>query len=195
MKQLMILSDRQALEFIIDDLGSMQCATDSIDPLTCQPMSCWKEASLCLKDMIEILAYLPFNSIFVEFLNCRDQIVLTRQGRVSADFIQDTYSKINAVFAWGPVETTHALEKLQESLIQGQGKWIAHYFFGGGNPNSGVQAQKEIINIFRNHHDPAGIPMTFVSCTNEDDQVKWMKDANELVVLFVSNLMSSRLKA
>ncbi len=163
----MIPSDCQALEFIIDDLGSMQCATDSIDPLTCQPMSCWK----------------------------RDQIVLTRQGRVSADFIQDTYSKINAVFAWGPVETTHALEKLQESLIQGQGKWIAHYFFGGGNPNSGVQAQKEIINIFRNHHDPAGNPMTFVSCTNEDDQVKWMKDANELVVLFVSNPMSSRLKA
>jgi len=64
-KQLVILADYQALEFIIDDSGCMQCATDSINLLTHQPMSRWKGASLCLKEMIEILAYLLFNTIFV----------------------------------------------------------------------------------------------------------------------------------
>ncbi|KAL3766576.1 hypothetical protein ACHAW5_003879 [Stephanodiscus triporus] len=180
MTQLMMLSEFQALEFIIDDSGSMQCATDTKDPVTRQPMSRWKEAQLRLKEMIEILAYVPFNQIVVEFLNRRDQIILTRQGRAPALFIQDANSKIDAVFARGPAGTTPALEKLQESLIRGQGKSIARYFFGDGTPNGGVRAQKEIINILRHRQDPAGNPMTFISCTNEDDQVEWMKDAEEL---------------
>jgi hypothetical protein len=171
----MMLSEFQALEFIIDDSGSMQCATDSIDPLTRKQMSRWKEANLRLKEMIEILAYVPFNTIVVEFLNRRDQIVLTRQGRAPADFMQDAYSKIDAVFARGPQGTTPFLEKIQESLIRGQGKSIARYFFGDGTPNGGERAQKEIVNILRHRQDPAGNPMTFVSCTNEDDQVEWMK--------------------
>ena len=176
----MMLSEFQALEFIIDDSGSMQCATDSIDPLTRKPMSRWKEANLRLKEMIEILAYVPFNTIMVEFLNRRDQIVLTRQGRTAAVFMQDAYSKIDAIFIRGPAGTTPALEKIQESLIRGQGKSIARYFFGDGTPNGGERAQKEIINILRHRQDPAGNPMTFISCTNEDDQVEWMKDAEEL---------------
>jgi hypothetical protein len=180
MTQLMMLSEFHALEFIIDDSGSMQCATDTKDPVTRQPMSRWKEAQLRLKEMIEILAYVPFSQILVEFLNRRDQIILTRQGRAPALFIQDAYSKIDAVFARGPAGTTPALEKLQESLIRGQGKSIARYFFGDGTPNGGVRAQKEIINILRHRQDPAGNPMTFISCTNEDDQVEWMKDAEEL---------------
>jgi len=180
MNKLMMLSEFQALEFIIDDSGSMQCATDSNDPVTRKPMSRWKEAQLRLKEMIEILAYVPFNQIVVEFLNRRDQIILTRQGRAPALFIQDANSKIDAVFARGPAGTTPALEKLQESLIRGQGKSIARYFFGDGTPNGGVRAQKEIINILRHRQDPAGNPMTFISCTNEDDQVEWMKDAEEL---------------
>ncbi|KAL3809745.1 hypothetical protein ACHAXA_009247 [Cyclostephanos tholiformis] len=180
MNKLMMLSEFHALEFIIDDSGSMQCATDSKDPVTHRPMSRWKEASIILKELIEILAYIPFNQIVVEFLNRRDQVILTRQGRAPALFIQDANSKIDAVFARGPAGTTPALEKLQESLIKGQGKSIARYFFGDGTPNGGERAQKEIINILRHRQAPAANPMTFISCTNEDDQVEWMKDAEEL---------------
>jgi hypothetical protein len=177
----MMLSEFHALEFIIDDSGSMQMATDSNDPVTHRPMSRWREASLVLKDLIEILAYVPFNQIVVEFLNRRDQIILTRQGRAPALFIHDANSKIDAVFARGPAGTTPALEKLQQSLIKGQGKSIARYFFGDGTPNGGERAQKEIVNILMKRQDPAGNPIAFVSCTNEDDQVEWMKDAEELV--------------
>jgi hypothetical protein len=177
----MMLSEFQTLEFIIDDSGSMQCATDAKDPVTRNPMSRWKEAQLRLKEMIEILAYVPFNQIAIEFLNRRDQIALSRQGRDPAAFMRDAHGKIDAVFARGPAGTTPALEKLQESLIRGRGKSVARYFFGDGAPNGGERAQREIISILRHRQDPASNPLTFISCTNEDDQVEWMKDAEEHV--------------
>ena len=176
----MMLSEYNSLDFIIDDSGSMQCTTDTKDPVTGQPMSRWKEAQLRLKEMIEILAYVPFNQIAVEFLNRPDQIILTRQGRAPAIFMQDAYTKIDAVFARGPAGTTPALEKLQESFIRGQGQSIARYFFGDGTPNGGARAQEEIIKILKHRQNPSGNPMTFISCTNEDDQVEWMKDAEEV---------------
>ncbi|KAL3816632.1 hypothetical protein ACHAXA_004814, partial [Cyclostephanos tholiformis] len=181
MNKLMMLTEFHALEFIIDNSGSMLCDTDSNDPITHRPISHWKEAQLRLKEMIKILAYVPFNRVVVEFLNRRDQVILTRQGWAPALFIQDANCKIDAVFARGPAGTTPALEKLQESLIRGQGRSIACYFFGDGTPNGGEGAKKEIVNILMHRQDPAGNPITFISCTNEDDQVEWMKEAEELV--------------
>jgi hypothetical protein len=175
----MVLSEFDTLEFIIDDSGSMQCTTDSNHPVTHQPMSRWEEAQLRLKEMIEVLAYVPFRAIAVEFLNRRDQIMLTRQGRTPPDFIQHAYGMIDSVFARLPDGTTPAMEKLQESLIVGQGKSIARYFFGDGTPDGGVEAQDEIINILRHREYPERNPMTFISCTNENDQVEWMKYADE----------------
>jgi len=180
MNKLMMLSEYNSLEFIMDDSGSMQCATDTKDPATGQSMSRWKEAQLRLKEMIEILAYVPFNQIMIQFLNRHDKIILTRQGRTPVTFMEDAYRQIDAAFARGPAGTTPALEKLQESFIRGQGQSIARYFFGDGTPNGGVRAQQEIIKILKLRQDPAGNPMTFVSCTNEDDQVEWMKDAEEI---------------
>jgi hypothetical protein len=179
--KLMMLSEFHALEFIIDDSGSMLCNTDSNDPVTHKPISRWKEAQLRVKEMIDILAYVPFPQIVVEFLNRRDRVILTRHGRAPAIFIQDANSKIDAVFSRGPAGTTPALEKLQESLIKGQGRSIARYFFGDGIPNGGEWAQKEIVNILMNRQDPEGNPITFISCTDENDQVEWMKDAEEIV--------------
>ena len=177
----MMLSEFHALEFIIDDSGSMLCNTDSNDPVTHKPISRWKEAQLRVKEMIDILAYVPFPQIVVEFLNRRDRVILTRHGRAPAIFIHDANSKIDAVFSRGPAGTTPALEKLQESLIKGQGMSIARYFFGDGIPNGGEWAQKEIVNILMNRQDPEGNPITFISCTDENDQVEWMKDAEEIV--------------
>jgi hypothetical protein len=173
----MMMSEFQTLEFIIDDSGSMQCATDALDPVTRKPMSRWKEAQLRLGELIEILAYVPFNQIVIEFLNRRDRISLSRQGRDPAAFVHDAHTEIDAVFARAPAGTTPALEKLQESLIRGRGKSIARYFFGDGTPNGGERAKKEIVSILRHRVDPSNNPITFVSCTNEDDQVEWMKDA------------------
>ena len=181
MNKLMMLSEFQSLEFIIDDSGSMQCLSDTVDKMTGKPNTRWSEAQHRLKEMLEILAYVPFNQIGIEFLNRKDRIALLRQGRDPKTFLDDAYRQVDAVFARGPMGTTPAFEKLQDSLNRGRGATIARYFFGDGVPNGGELVKTKIVQMLKTRQDPAGNPITFISCTNEDAEVEWMKDAEEIV--------------
>uniref|UniRef100_A0A7S1UXM7 VWFA domain-containing protein n=1 Tax=Grammatophora oceanica TaxID=210454 RepID=A0A7S1UXM7_9STRA len=182
MNKLMMLSEYQSLEFIIDDSGSMVCQSDTINPTTKKMNTRWEEAQQRLKEMVEILAYVPFQQIGIEFLNRKDRVSLMRQdGQTPESFLQMAFSQIDAVFRRGPAGSTPALEKLQESLIRGSGATLARYFFGDGTPNGGVVAQQEIIRILKSRQDPQGNPITFISVTNQDADVEWMKDAEEVV--------------
>ncbi|KAG7370289.1 hypothetical protein IV203_028035 [Nitzschia inconspicua] len=178
--KLMMLSEFASLEFIIDDSGSMMCQSDTIDPVTKRANTRWGEAHQRLKEMLEIIAYVPFQQIGIEFLNRKDRISLTRNGMDPKTFLAGAYQKIDAVFARPAAGTTPALEKLQESFLRGQGVSIARYFFGDGLPNGGHQAIAEITNILKNRASPETNPMTFISCTNEDEAVEWMKDCEEV---------------
>lgn len=175
-----MLSEFDSLEFIVDDSGSMQINSDTINPLTRRPNTRWEEAHQRLKEMIEILAYVPFQQIGIEFLNRKDRLTLKRNGLDPKSFLADAVGQIDAQFAIGPSGTTPALEKLQESLLRGQGVSIARYFFGDGLPNGGKRAIDEICRIIKNRPEPAMNPITFLSCTNEDEAVEWMKDCEEI---------------
>lgn len=185
MNKLIMLSEFASLEFIIDDSGSMQMDSDTTNPVTKRPNTRWQEAHMRLKEMIEILAYVPFQQIGIEFLNRKDRVTFKRNGMAPADFLMGANEKIDALFSIGPSGTTPALEKLQESLLRGQGVSIARYFFGDGLPNGGQRAIKEIVHIVRNRQDPEMNPITFLSCTNEDEAVEWMKECEE-IALFCS---------
>ncbi|KAL3906566.1 MAG: hypothetical protein SGILL_009219, partial [Bacillariaceae sp.] len=150
MNKLMMLSEYQSLEFIVDDSGSMRMTSDTINPVTKKPNTRWQEAHQRLKEMVEVLAYVPFNQIGIEFLNRKDRISLTRNGKSPKDFMQGAYQQIDAEFAKWPNGTTPALEKLQESFLRGQGHSIARYFFGDGLPNGGQHAIKEITKLVKN---------------------------------------------
>ncbi|MGK3738387.1 MAG: hypothetical protein ACI8RD_002151 [Bacillariaceae sp.] len=163
----MMLSEYASLEFIVDDSGSMQMNSDTINPVTKTFNTRWEEAHQRLKEMVEILAYVPFNQIGVEFLNRKDRISLKRNGMAPRQFLTGAYDQIDAIFARKPSGTTPALEKIQESFLRGQGVNIARYIFGDGLPNGGQRAIKEIVSIIKNRVDPAMNPVTFLSCTNE----------------------------
>jgi hypothetical protein len=181
MNKLMMLTEFEYLEFMIDDSGSMTLQSDTIDPRTRRFQSRWQEAQNRLKEMMEVLAYVPFNQIIICFLNRRDIITLTRQGRDPKSFLADAYGQIDACFARPASGSTPFLEKLKDSFIRGANKSVARYFFGDGAPNGGQVAKREIVNILTNRQNPSANPMTFLSCTNEDEQVEWMKDAEEVV--------------
>jgi hypothetical protein len=85
---------------------------------------------------------------------------------------KSAYQKVDAIFARSPSGTTPALEKLQESFLRGQGVSIARYFFGDGLPNGGTQAVDAIIKLLKNRASPESNPLTFISCTNEDEAVE-----------------------
>jgi len=178
--KLMCLTEFESLEFIIDDSGSMTLQTDSVDPVTKRPLTRWAEAKDRLKEMVEVLAYVPFSQIGIEFLNRPDRITLTKQGRTPDAFLSDATSQINNAFQRGPSGTTPAYEKLRDSFLRGQGRNIARYFFGDGKPNGGKAAVDAIIKMLVQRPDPEQNPLTFISCTNEDEAVEWMKDAEEI---------------
>ena len=178
--KLMMLSEYESLEFIVDDSGSMSLPTDSLHPVTNQPMSRWTEAHFRVKEMVEIIGYVPFEQIGIEFLNRKDRISLKRDGRSPKAFVAYAYQAVDNVFARGPAGTTPALEKLQESFLRGQGHNIARYFFGDGKPNGGQMAVDEIVKLLRYRPNADQNPVTFLSCTNEDADVEWMKDAEEV---------------
>jgi len=178
--KLMCLSEYQSLEFIIDDSGSMTLRTDSNDPHTGQPRTRWEEALERLKEMVEVIAYVPFKQIGIEFLNRKERIVIKREGRRPQQLMEDANALIDAAFQWGPRGTTPAFEKLEESILRGQGANIARYFFGDGMPNGGQSAITSIVELLLHRINPEGNPITFISCTNEDEAVEWMKDAEEI---------------
>ena len=181
MNKLLMLRDYQSLEFIVDDSGSMQMTSDTVHPITRQWNTRWEEAHQRIKEMIEILAYVPFQQIGIEFLNRTDRITLTRQGRTPTQFIRMAYQQIDTQFVDRcPVGTTPMLEKLQEALIRGQGAQISLYIFGDGQPNGGHRAIQEIVRIVQHRSEPSHNPITFLSCTNEDEQVEWMKECEEI---------------
>lgn len=180
MNKLMMLSEYESLEFIVDDSGSMNLTSDTINPYTHQMNTRWEEAHQRLKEMFEILAHVPFKQVGIEFLNRPDRIQLSRQGMTPQQFMHGAYQQIDRAFARPPSGTTPVLEKLQESLLRGQGVSIARYLMCDGRPNGGQRAIEEITRLVRHRADPASNPVTFLSCTNQDQEVEWMKDAEEV---------------
>jgi len=65
--------------------------SDTIDPVTNRISTRWQEAQRRLKEMIEILAYVPFSEIIVCFLNRTDTLHFVRQGRNPKAFLADAY--------------------------------------------------------------------------------------------------------
>lgn len=178
--KLMILSEFDALEFLIDDSGSMGLASDTHNAYG-QPQTRWQEAAGRLKEMMEILSYLPFQQIKIWFLNRPNALHFKRNHRDPTSLYQDMVTQIDQVFATPPYGSTPAFERLQQSFRNYPPQQsIARYFFGDGVPNGGKSAQKSILALLQTRPNPQLHPVTFLSCTNEDDQVEWMKEAEEL---------------
>jgi hypothetical protein len=97
-----------------------------------RPQSRWAEAHGRLKEMIEVLAYVPFNQVEIVFLNRKDRVSLQRQGRDPKTFYADACRQIDAVFARSASGTTPALEKIRNSLQANPSMNIARWFFGDG---------------------------------------------------------------
>jgi hypothetical protein len=47
-------------------------------------------------------------------------------------------------------------------------------------PDGGYSACKEIAQLIKDRREPARNPFTFISCTNQDSDVEWMKNCEEL---------------
>lgn len=179
MKKLLELRRFDRLEFLIDDSGSMTLDTDVRHPRENRYLRRWEEARDRLKTMMTFLAYIPTPPIVVCFLNRCERIDRARhQSETAEAFAASMYQRIDEIFARGPSGATPFYEKIHQSLQQ-PGK-VARYFFGDGEPTGGQAAIQAITQMVVNRRDPANNPITFLSCSNMDENVEWMKDLEEV---------------
>lgn len=178
LNKLVVLTEYDELEFIIDDSGSMGKNSDAKDNLG-RVQTRWEEARSRLKEMMEILAYVPAPKFTIRFLNRTNVIQLQRKGEAPELFLHNIYKQLDVAFEQYPEGSTPVRECLEKSFDRGSGKRVVRYFFGDGEPNGGEKAKNDIACLIINRKDPKDNPVTFLSCTNEDDQVEWMKSLEE----------------
>lgn len=180
LSKLLDVSRFHSIEIIVDDSGSMGMMTDARDPVTRATMSRWTEARHRISQMVELLAHVACPPVRIRFLNRGNVVALTREaGELPAAFIERAEGAIRRAFAPPPSGTTPALEAIRESLGRHAGEATLRYFLGDGVPNGGRRAIDAIQEMVAKRAYPERNPFTFLSCTDQDDQVEWMKDCEE----------------
>lgn len=166
--KLLELKRFNTLYFIIDDSSSMKRRSDSHHPDGHQ-MTRWEEAFMRIKTLLEIISYVPIQKVRVAFLNRRETIDVVRQGDTPQQFLGNVGQQLDRFYFSGPLRGTPAYGALQQAMNFPGSKSV--YFFGDGEPNRGERPLIETLIVGRrNSYDS---PVTFMSCTNEDDQVEW----------------------
>lgn len=180
LEKLLQVKEFQLMEIIVDDSSSMNAATDALDPVTGSRMSRWLEAKWRISQMIELLAYVPSPPIRIHFLN-RSYIISIEKssGELPSDYIKRAESILQTAFGRLPGGTTPAREAIEASLGRNGGMKVMRYFLGDGVPNGGEYACKQIRDMIIYRPAPHDNPFTFMSCTDEDSQVEWMKVTEE----------------
>jgi len=178
--KLLQVKEFQLMEIIVDDSASMNCATDALDPITGSKMSRWWEAKWRISQMIELLAYVPSPPIKIYFLNRSDIISIEKSVReLPSDYIKRAESILANAFGRSPGGNTPAREAIESSLCRNRSMKVMRYFLGDGVPNGGEAACKRIQDMIIHRPAPHNNPFTFMSCTDQDDQVEWMKTTEE----------------
>mmetsp|Transcript_27581 Transcript_27581/g.92234 ORF Transcript_27581/g.92234 Transcript_27581/m.92234 type:complete len:463 (-) Transcript_27581:528-1916(-) len=187
MNKLLMLSEFSSLDFLIDDSGSMNLETDSVDAQG-RVMSRWGEARTRMIDMLEVLAYVPIKKVTVRFMNRRDTASLERTPKQTPEaFAKLARETVEGLFTAPPGGGTPALNLLQSALAAARGTSAAFYLFCDGVPSGGQAEIDAIKRLVMDRPNPEQHPITFISCTNDDAAVEWMKDVEE-VAPFVSEL-------
>ncbi len=179
MNKLMQLSDFQFMEMIVDDSGSMNAPTDSKLP-DGRPVTRWQEVHHRLTQMFELMVYVPCPPCYIRFLNRSDIIEAKKgDGESPQQYFNRIVQTLGQQWTRPPGGTTPALERIRESLGRCRGQSVLRYFFGDGQPNGGNEAAQAITQLLINRPHPEQNPFTFLSCTNEDAAVEWMKECEE----------------
>lgn len=200
--KLLALSEYK-LNFIIDDSGSMMGHTDATINDACDftkskydpqgkraksynnKMTRWEEAEDRLHILIDMLAYIPTGPMKFGFLNNKskkDIVVLDHHGKTPDQFKEEAHDKLHKAFKGiSPECTTPILADLQavfqtkeQAKKSGfeQKENVMHYLLTDGKPDEPITKIRDLV---LNRAFPEKNPITFLSCTNNDAEVEWMK--------------------
>jgi len=175
------------IHIILDDSGSMASTTDSVirqaGPFMAHEfkhlppdskMTRWQEQEDRLHIMVDYLSCIPSGPVLIRFMN-RPDVILLEHNDTPEQWAAKAHAQIRRACFPGPTGGTPTYEKLSESFKQAKGKTI-HYLFTDGVPNGGPERVAELI---LRRSNPEHNPVVLVSCTDKDEEAKWMKDIEE----------------
>lgn len=180
------------LNFLIDDSGSMRAPTDVFMGEACvhtargqkvppdTPMTRWQEAENRLHILLDIIAYVPTQEITIGFLNAKQKIKLSHQGKTIEQFQVDAHAAVVQAFSSIDVKyKTPTHRELSKAFAEASrhSSPTMHYFMTDGVPSD--QPVEAVASLIQNRAEPHKNPLTLMSCTNEDQEVEWMKEIEE----------------
>lgn len=190
LNKLLTLTDYD-INVILDDSGSMAAETDStvgqagafmkatvlVGKPDSKKMTRWQEQEDRLHIMIDFIGCIPTGVFKVSFMNRSDKFTVEHKELTPDEWINNAHKRLRDACKAGPSGGTPTLDRLQEAFNNAKVKTM-HYLFTDGVPssNGGVEAVAKLI-IGRSN--PRDNPLTLISCTDVDDECKWMKQIEE----------------
>ncbi|WP_131783849.1 hypothetical protein [Legionella gresilensis] len=183
-----------SLNFIIDDSGSMNSLSDlpmsAAHPIVKQmrdpqgtrasmngKLTRWEEAEDRIHIILDMLAYLPINKIKLGFLNNTSRnLEFSHAGRTPEQFAAEYHQKVSQLFSSKPGGGTPLYHRLSEAFSKSTGNTM-HYAFTDGEPNDA--SVEDVKKLVLNRPNPKMNPLTFISCTENDEEAEWMKEIEE----------------
>jgi hypothetical protein len=179
------------LNFIVDDSGSMRAPTDvsmteatphvlrGQHPNPNQFMTRWQEAENRLHIMMDVISFIPTKPIVIAFLNAKNVINLTRQGKSPAQFQQEAHSAISHAFSTIEVKYQTPTFTVLSAALNHFNNFpdpTMHYLLTDGVPSD--HPKETIAQLVLTRSNPERSPITLISCSNEDSEVEWMKEVS-----------------
>ena len=183
------------LDFIIDDSGSMNGPSDvsmaeatpflfpggAVSYDKRQRMTRWQEAENRLHILVDILSFIPVPCLEIHFLNASNFISLPRVGKDPVIFQLEAHDIIHRTFSSIDVKyktPTHRVlsTAIQQAALHPEPTII--YFFTDGLPSDA--STESVSQLLIHRPNPQHCAITLISCSDNDDEVDWMKEVEEI---------------
>lgn len=175
------------IRIVLDDSGSMGALTDSLiseaGPFMQEVLKAYKPSGKMTRFqeqedrvhiMLDFLACIPSPSVEICFMNRSNKIFLPHND-TPEQWAAKAHAALRTACIAPPNGGTPTYELLKSMLGSAYGKTY-FYVFTDGVPNGGPERVAELILKRKN---PEQNPIALVSCTDVDDECKWMKDIEE----------------
>lgn len=175
----LILPHRENSDVFLSEATSYVLRGSTPSPVV--PMTRWQEAENRLHILIDILAYVPFKHLTIRFLNASHVLNLTHANKSIEQFKQEAHSLISDTFSSIDVRhLTPTYQVLTRAFNEATNFTdpTMHYLFTDGIPSD--RSVEDVSELILSRAFPEKNPLTLMSCTDQDEDVQWMKEIDEL---------------
>lgn len=178
------------LDFIIDNSASMDTRDGMVNPETRRKMTRLEEACSRLEQVADLLSYIPVKGITIRSFS--QQFPPINLAAKPDDIAQQIKNDLYEISQGRRIGSTPLYPTLIQSLSEDTQNARIIYVFNDGEPNSGGTAA-DVCSMLKNRNAERN-PVCLIACTDDEDSIGWMNDADSLPNIHVVDDFQSELK-